>query len=150
MYTVVFLLTPEFCLTNVATAIDTLRVANSLLAPTRSEWQIEPARVGAMPTRCGVTLAADVALRGGLVMGFGSDAAMGATMLGDLSRLDLATGTWSEVQRTGDLDPGKRGFALWLPGPEGSAGLLSGGMEDLGISKQAFVLQPPVTTGDWR
>lgn len=85
-----------------------------------------------------------------LVMGFGSDSAMGATMLGDLSRLDLATGMWSEVQRTGDLDPGKRGFAQWLPGPEGSAGLLSGGLEDLGLSEQAFVLQPPVTDGDWR
>ena len=94
-----------------------------------------------------VTFPADMSA---VVMGFGSDSPQGTSMVGDLWRLDLAAGTWSEVPRMGDLDPGKRGFALWLPGPEGSAGLLSGGMEDLGISEQAFVLQPPVTTGDWR
>lgn len=85
-----------------------------------------------------------------LVMGFGSDSAMGQTMLGDLWRLDLAAGTWSEVPRTGDVQPADRGFATWLPGPEGSAGLLHGGLEELGITQQAFVLRPPVTTGDWR
>lgn len=83
-----------------------------------------------------------------LVMGFGSDSAQGSTMLGDLWRLDLATATWSEVPRDGDVQPGARGFATWLPGPEGSAGLLSGGLGELGIAKEAFVIRPPVA-GDW-
>ena len=61
MYTVVFLLTPEFCLTNVATAIDTLRVANSLLAQPRYKWQIATDTIGEIPSSCGLTLKADVA-----------------------------------------------------------------------------------------
>lgn len=119
------------------------------LDPTTTTWS-EVAVSGAAPPGRRLPWVAFAGDLGALVMGFGSDSAMGATMLGDLSRLDLATGMWSEVQRTGDLDPGKRGFAQWLPGPEGSAGLLSGGLEDLGLSEQAFVLQPPVKDGDWR
>ncbi|MEZ4294353.1 MAG: kelch repeat-containing protein [Polyangiaceae bacterium] len=94
-----------------------------------------------------------IAFEGGgasMVMGFGSDSAMGATMLGDLWRLDPAAGTWSEVELSGEAMPGKVGFALWLPGPAGSAGLLSGGLGELGLSKQAFVLEAPGGNGGWR
>lgn len=94
-----------------------------------------------------VTFAGDGA---SLVMGFGSDSAQGATMVDDLSRMDLTTGVWSAVPRAGDVMPGARGFALWLPGPEGSAGILSAGLADLGLAKDAFVVSPPTTDGDWR
>ena len=40
MFTVAFLLTPEFSLVNVASAIDTLRVANSLLEQPYYRWVI--------------------------------------------------------------------------------------------------------------
>lgn len=60
MLTVVFLLTPEFSLTNVATAIDTLRVANSLLSEPRYRWRLATDTKYAVPSSCGLTLTADV------------------------------------------------------------------------------------------
>ncbi|MBK8255228.1 MAG: hypothetical protein IPK82_21525 [Polyangiaceae bacterium] len=84
-----------------------------------------------------------------LVMGFGSDSPTGASMLGDLWQMDLNTGTWDQQTLGGEVNAGARGFALWLPGPPGSAGLLSGGLEDLGLSKQALVVKSP-SDGNYR
>lgn len=84
-----------------------------------------------------------------LVMGFGTDTAQGTHFLGDLWRFDLSTGAWSAIEHVGEVAPAPRGFALWLPGPVGSAGLLSGGI-DPKVAKQAFVLAPPTADGGWR
>ncbi len=84
-----------------------------------------------------------------LVMGFGSDSPQGQTLLGDLWRLDLASKTWSRPGYTGAA-PGLRGFAQWLPGPEGTAGLLSGGLGETGMVNEQLVLEPPTASGGWR
>lgn len=84
-----------------------------------------------------------------LVMGFGSDSPQGQTLLGDLWRLDLAGKTWSQPGFSGTA-PAVRGFAQWLPGPEGTAGLLSGGLGETGMVNEQLVLQPPTASGGWR
>ncbi len=93
-----------------------------------------------------VTFAGDASA---LVMGFGSDSPMGQSMLGDLWRFDLATKSWSEPGFSGTAPP-LRGFAQWLPGPEGTAGLLSGGLGEMGMVTQQQVLAPPTASGGWR
>ncbi|WP_313200516.1 GlxA family transcriptional regulator [Rhizobium sp.] len=60
MYKVVFLLTPEFSLTNVSTAVDTLRVANTLLPQPRYKWLIASDTERAVPSSCGLTIAAEI------------------------------------------------------------------------------------------
>lgn len=60
LYTVVFLLTPEFSLTNVAAAIDTLRVANSLLSEPRYAWRLATDTETEVVASCGLGLKADV------------------------------------------------------------------------------------------
>ncbi len=60
MYHIVFLLTPEFSLTNVATAIDTLRVANSLRDSPFYKWQVATDSSMEVPSSCGLTLKADI------------------------------------------------------------------------------------------
>ena len=60
MYVVVFLLTPEFSLTNVACAIDTLRVANSILEAPRYRWILATDTTKNVPSSSGLTLATDV------------------------------------------------------------------------------------------
>jgi hypothetical protein len=84
-----------------------------------------------------------------LVLGFGSDSPQGQTMLGDLWRLDLGAGRWSQPGFEGAA-PAVRGFAQWLPGPEGSAGLLSGGLGETGLVTEQLVLRPPTESGGWR
>ena len=63
MYTVVFLLTPEFSLTNVASAVDTLRVANSLLATPRYRWLLATDTERQVPSSSGLSLTADLTLQ---------------------------------------------------------------------------------------
>lgn len=87
---------------------------------------------------------------GTIVYGFGSDSPMGTTLLGDLWKLDVASGTWSDVPRTMDVQPAARGFATWLPGPSGSAGIINGGLDAMGLAQPALVVQPPVTNVVWR
>ncbi|PZR68741.1 MAG: hypothetical protein DI537_49650 [Stutzerimonas stutzeri] len=60
MYVVVFLLTPEFSLTNVACAIDTLRVANSILETPRYKWILATDSVKDVPSSSGLTLTTDI------------------------------------------------------------------------------------------
>lgn len=60
MYVVVFLLTPEFSLTNVASAIDTLRVANSLLEKPHYRWLLATDTQSQVPSSSGLSLAADM------------------------------------------------------------------------------------------
>lgn len=62
MYTVAFLLTPEFSLVNVACAIDTLRVANSLLEKPRFKWLVVTDTMRSVPSSCGLGLASDMDL----------------------------------------------------------------------------------------
>ena len=84
-----------------------------------------------------------------LVMAFGSDSPMGQSMLADLWRLDLSTKAWSQPGFAGTAPP-LRGFAQWLPGPEGTAGLLSGGLGEMGMVTEQQVLKPPTSSGGWR
>jgi len=84
-----------------------------------------------------------------MVMAFGSDSPQGQTMLGDLWRLDLATNTWTQPG-FGDAPPSARGFAQWLPGPEGSAGLYNGGLDGMGVVKEHLVVDPPSRDVTWR
>ncbi|MBI3203902.1 MAG: hypothetical protein HYZ29_20345 [Myxococcales bacterium] len=84
-----------------------------------------------------------------LVMAFGSDSPMGQSMLGDLWRLDLTTKAWSQPGFAGTAPP-LRGFAQWLPGPEGTAGLLSGGLGEMGMVTEQQLLRPPTPSGGWR
>jgi AraC family carnitine catabolism transcriptional activator len=60
MYVVVFLLTPEFSLTNVASAIDTLRVANSLLEKPHYRWVLATDTQSQVPSSSGLSLTADM------------------------------------------------------------------------------------------
>lgn len=60
MYVVAFLLTPEFSLTNVACAIDTLRVANSLLEKPHYKWVLVTDTQDLVPSSSGLSLTADV------------------------------------------------------------------------------------------
>lgn len=62
MLTVAFLLTPEFSLTNVASAIDTLRVANSLLEQPYYKWVLVTDSSPAVPSSCGLSLTTQVTL----------------------------------------------------------------------------------------
>ena len=119
------------------------------LDPASGAWTEVPAS-GALPPGRRLPWVAFSADQGSLVMGFGSDSPMGSTLLGDLWRLDVAAGTWAEVPRTADPQPEARGFSNWLPGPEGSVGLLSGGIDEVGLAKEAWVIQSPVTTTVWR
>jgi len=88
-----------------------------------------------------------------VLFGYGSDSPQGATMLGDLWRLSLSTGTWQQLD--GELDGvavPARGFASRLPGLPGTAGLLTGGMNaDGDLVTDAFVLDVPADLdGEWR
>ncbi len=121
-------------------------------------WKFDPAAAmwtevpttGAKPPGRRLPWVAFAGDGGSLFMGYGSDSPQGASMLGDLFRLSLPMGEWSEIGLTGDFMPGKRGFAQWLPGPEGTAGIVNGGLTDLGLAKDVFVLKPPFTDGDFR
>ncbi len=62
MFTVAFLLTPEFSLVNVASAIDTLRVANSLLAQPHYRWVIASDSGPAVASSSGLALPAELAM----------------------------------------------------------------------------------------
>ena len=62
MYTVAFLLTPEFSLVNVASAIDTLRVANSLLETPHFKWLVVSDSGPKVASSCGLSLSADLQL----------------------------------------------------------------------------------------
>ena len=88
-----------------------------------------------------------------VLFGYGSDSPQGATMLGDLWRLSLSTGSWQPLD--GELDGvavPARGFASRLPGLPGTAGLLTGGMNaDGDLVTDAFVLDVPADLdGEWR
>jgi AraC family carnitine catabolism transcriptional activator len=62
MFTVAFLLTPEFSLVNVASAIDTLRVANSLLGRQHYRWVLASDTIRSVPSSAGIALACDTFL----------------------------------------------------------------------------------------
>jgi AraC family carnitine catabolism transcriptional activator len=62
MYVVAFLLTPEFSLTNVACAIDTLRVANSLLEAPHYRWVLVTDTETQVPSSSGLSLATDMTI----------------------------------------------------------------------------------------
>lgn len=62
MYTVAFLLTPEFSLVNVAAAIDTLRVSNTLLEQPFYKWTVVTDTKAAVPSSSGLALTADTTL----------------------------------------------------------------------------------------
>lgn len=62
MFTVAFLLTPEYSLVNVASAIDTLRVANSLLETPHYRWLLVTDSTREVPSSCGLALATDCTL----------------------------------------------------------------------------------------
>lgn len=62
MFTVAFLLTPEYSLINVASAIDTLRVANSLLEKPHYRWLIVTDTEREIASSCGLSLTADCRL----------------------------------------------------------------------------------------
>lgn len=91
-----------------------------------------------------------------LVFGLGSDSPQGLTLLGDLWRLSLGSGVWTRLDDDAgafDVDTAlpARGFASRLPGLPGTAGLLSGGMEDGVLAEDAFVLDVPAELdGEWR
>lgn len=91
-----------------------------------------------------------------LVFGLGSDSPQGLTLLGDLWRLSLGTGAWTRIDDDSsafDVDTAlpARGFASRLPGLPGTAGLLSGGMQDGVLADDAFVLDVPADLdGEWR
>jgi hypothetical protein len=91
-----------------------------------------------------------------LVFGFGSDSPQGLTLLADLWRLSLGSGVWSRLDddvSAFDVDTAlpARGFASRLPGLPGTAGLLSGGMQDGVLAEDAFVLDVPAALdGEWR
>lgn len=63
MFTVAFLLTPEFSLVNVASAIDTLRVANSLLEQPYYRWVIVSDSGPQVLSSSGLALKADVTMK---------------------------------------------------------------------------------------
>src|SRR5215467_11061969 len=63
MYVVVFLLSPEFSLTNVASAIDTLRVANSMLEKPHYRWLLATDTQKQVPSSSGLALTADVSFQ---------------------------------------------------------------------------------------
>ena len=83
------------------------------------------------------------------LLGFGSDSGQGQTVLGDLWRFDIEDRLWTEVIVQGDA-PAPRGFTSWLPGPEGTAGLLvsGGGGDSVPLLTDSFVLIPPDDDGD--
>jgi hypothetical protein len=89
-----------------------------------------------------------------LLFGFGSDASDGSSALDDLWRLSLARGEWEEltIGAVGDEgSPSARGFAPFLPGPAGSAGVLAGGYDGTELLWDGFVLLPPDDlAGRWR
>lgn len=91
-----------------------------------------------------------------LVYGLGSDSPQGLTLFADLWRLSLASGVWTRLDDDAsafDVDTAlpARGFASRLPGLPGTAGLLSGGMQDGVLAEDAFVLDVPAELdGDWR
>ena len=62
VFTVAFLLTPEFSLVNVASAIDTLRVANSLLGRAHYRWVLASDTTRAVPSSAGLSLSCDLFL----------------------------------------------------------------------------------------
>lgn len=62
MFTVAFLLTPEFSLVNVSCAIDTLRVANSLLEKPHFDFLLVTDSKPTVPSSSGLTLTADMPL----------------------------------------------------------------------------------------
>ncbi|MCA9570260.1 MAG: hypothetical protein KC656_20595 [Myxococcales bacterium] len=73
-----------------------------------------------------------------LYLGFGSDDPAGQSVLADLWALDLETGAWSPLET--EL-PRARGFALSLPGPEGSLGTMAyGGDGQLRLVDDAWTL----------
>ncbi|MFO0587238.1 MAG: hypothetical protein U0441_06860 [Polyangiaceae bacterium] len=113
------------------------------LDPAAGTWTEAPAN-GDAPKGRRIPWVAFTADAGTLVMGMGSDSAQGQTMVDDLWRFDTSTGVWTTIEKTGDLIPPARGFAPWLPGPEGSAGMMSGGLQDLGAAKDVLIFQPPV------
>jgi hypothetical protein len=90
------------------------------------------------------------------VFGLGSDSPTGQSLLGDLWRLSLASGTWQRLDDDASafdqetLVP-PRGFASRLPGLTGTAGVLSGGMQDGELAEDAYVLDVPTElAGEWR
>jgi hypothetical protein len=91
-----------------------------------------------------------------LVFGLGSDSPQGLTLLADLWRLSLDSGVWTRLDDDDsafDVDTAlpARGFASRLPGLPGTAGLLSGGLQDGVLAEDAFVLDVPADLdGQWR
>lgn len=90
-----------------------------------------------------------------LVMGFGSDSPRGESVLGDLWRLDLASGAWRALEVGGEVEgelPAARGFTFRLPGPSGTAGVLAFGSDaELNLYQDAFALTvPDDLAGEWR
>ncbi|OGQ10482.1 MAG: hypothetical protein A2138_04805 [Deltaproteobacteria bacterium RBG_16_71_12] len=88
---------------------------------------------------------------GTLLLGFGSDSPRGESVLGDLWRLDLATGAWRAAEVEGEL-PAARGFTFRLPGTPGTAGVLAFGSDAaLNLHADAFALAvPDELAGEWR
>ena len=60
MYTIAFLLVPEFSLINVVSAMETLRVANTLLVDPAYHWVLVTDTETAVPSSNGIKLTADV------------------------------------------------------------------------------------------
>lgn len=86
-----------------------------------------------------------------LLLGYGSDSPRGESVLGDLWRLDMASGAWREAEVEGEL-PAARGFTFRFPGPAGSAGMLAFGSDaELNIHTDSFKLTvPDELAGEWR
>lgn len=87
-----------------------------------------------------------------LIYGLGSDSAQGLTQLGDMWSLNVSTGEWTELDVDNADAVGARGFAFRLPGPTGSAGFLTGGIDGaMALQTTTFALMAPTAMADgWR
>jgi hypothetical protein len=84
-----------------------------------------------------ITLGPDDAF---VYVGYGSDHPGGQSVLDDLWALELETGVFTELSPEGD-EPRERGFALSLPGPEDTLGIMAwGGDAQTSVVEDAWVL----------
>jgi len=81
-----------------------------------------------------------------LLMGLGVHGLQTSETFSDLWRLDLAAARWTELTVDaapvdGTDPPTPRGFTQWLPGPQGTRGLLLGGFDGEAPVDDAWVLR---------